>query len=141
MYSFGDLSIGDSFNTMTARWIKVGYNKAMCTISGMVKEGETVTSFYFENTDILPLDIHSLKRKKFIIYNDGIILGNVMRHKELLPDNPDLSLVFGGGFFHLQDGKMYFFGESTDFGPFNVEMVKTIPFSSPIMNRVERIII
>jgi hypothetical protein len=62
---------------------------------------------------------------KFLIYDNEILLGRVEYHKHLLPDNFDMSLIYGGGRFILnyEDRTISLYGESFDFGKFDRELV------------------
>lgn len=63
--------------------------------------------------------------KKFILFfktldfNDvdlSLILGNVNNHTELEPNNSDISQVYGGGFFKIENDTIIFYGESETYG-------------------------
>ena len=57
---------------------------------------------------------------KFIIYDDELLLGRVKFHRNLLPDDFDHRLVYGGGMFELdhENKTVNLFGRSHDFGRF-----------------------
>lgn len=40
MYTFGELSIGDMFNTISARWVKIDDSRAICVMSSIHKIGD-----------------------------------------------------------------------------------------------------
>lgn len=44
MFKFEDLCIGDMFNTLTARWVKISETEAICVMSATVRIGN-ITSF------------------------------------------------------------------------------------------------
>jgi len=55
MHKFEDLIIGDMFNTMSGRWVKVDFNKAICVMSSMYRLGYIVDSEFFSNSTIVLL--------------------------------------------------------------------------------------
>jgi hypothetical protein len=55
MYKFEDLMIGDMFNTMSGRWVKISTYNAICVMSSMWEIGHIVNSSYFENSTIILL--------------------------------------------------------------------------------------
>lgn len=44
MCTFGDLCLGDMFNTLSARWVKISETEAICVMSAIVTIGY-VTKF------------------------------------------------------------------------------------------------
>lgn len=44
MFKFEDLCIGDMFNTLAARWVKISETEAICVMSATVRIGN-ITSF------------------------------------------------------------------------------------------------
>ena len=73
-----------------------------------------------------------MKYPKFIIYDNKIILGKVQRHKDMLPDNADMSLLSGGGFFSIdRKNKIVILGgKSFDFGKFDIEKAQEAEFEN-----------
>ena len=55
MHKFEDLIIGDMFNTMSGRWVKIFDNKAICVLSGMYKTGYIADAEFFKNSSIIVL--------------------------------------------------------------------------------------
>jgi len=55
MYKFEDLMIGDMFNTMSGRWVKVSPNEAICVMSSMYNVGQLVHWSFLENSTIILL--------------------------------------------------------------------------------------
>ncbi len=43
MWKFSDLLIGDMFNTLPARWVKISPTQAICVMSGAIQLGSIRT--------------------------------------------------------------------------------------------------
>ena len=84
-----------------------------------------------------------MKPQKFVLYCDKIILGRVSYHKELIPDKPDYSQICGGGMFEIDNDKksITLYGYSSDFGRFNVEKARNLPFEDERLQEFTRVII
>jgi hypothetical protein len=55
MYKFEDLIIGDMFNTMSGRWVKIDVDKAICVMSSIHNIGQIVTSNFFSRSMVIVL--------------------------------------------------------------------------------------
>lgn len=54
MLSFGELDIGDMFNTKTSRWVKTDPDHAICVTYGKFELG-TILEFQYDDTNIVVL--------------------------------------------------------------------------------------
>lgn len=72
---------------------------------------------------------------KFIIYDNEIIYGTVEYHKQLLPKNPDVSKISGGGQFKTDKNNkiITFYGSSYQYGGCKPENIQ-----SAIKNSITR---
>ena len=71
-----------------------------------------------------------MKPQKFMIYDGLIYLGRVNFHKELLPERPDYTRIFGGGMFEIdrENQTIRMYGYSSDFGSFCPQRAAELPF-------------
>ena len=62
-----------------------------------------------------------MRHPKFIIYGNELRIGRVDLHKQLLPEQPDLSKVYGGGLWRIdkEAKRLHLSGRSHDFGRFD----------------------
>ena len=79
---------------------------------------------------------------KFMIYDTEIILGKVEFHQDLLPDKFDMSKVYGGGMFTIdnENKKITLYGKSEKFGRFCPERANSFPFEDSRIHDYERVV-
>jgi len=55
MYKFEDLMIGDMFNVVSGRWVKISQDMAICVMSCLYYPGKLAESDFFKNCNIILL--------------------------------------------------------------------------------------
>lgn len=80
-----------------------------------------------------------MKYKKFIIYNGYILAGTVNFHRDLLPPNFDISKVYGGGLFTINNDEIILYDKSYEFGRYDKDIIKLIPFENNRLQKLKRI--
>jgi hypothetical protein len=83
-----------------------------------------------------------MKLPKFLIYDNEILIGRVGFHRELLPLNFKMELIYGGGSWELNHDEktVKLHGFSQEFGGFCIERAKSLPFEHSYFKDYVRII-
>jgi hypothetical protein len=83
-----------------------------------------------------------MKLQKFLIYDNEILIGKVGFHRELLPPNFKMELIFGGGSWEInhEEKTINLNGYSQEFGGFCIERAKDLPFERSYFKDYKRII-
>ncbi len=77
---------------------------------------------------------------KFLIYDTEILIGRVGFHRDLLPPNFNMELIYGGGLFTIDNDKktIVLYGESEQFGVFCKTRALEFPFERDILQDYTR---
>lgn len=74
------------------------------------------------------------KFPKFVLYDRKVLIGRVYYHRDLLPPDFDMRLVYGGGFWEInrEEKLVTFYGKSEEFGRFGEEALLSFEFPASL---------